>query len=100
MWISILTAALCQCLSRYTRKRQGKEENAVRKKVIAKKNETISEGTDIPVFNVATIIKNFKACGTVANIPGHGCKRKNDPSLKRKIVQMVGKEPRKTSRQS
>ncbi|KAK3537385.1 hypothetical protein QTP70_008839 [Hemibagrus guttatus] len=48
------------------------------KKVISKKNQTISEGTDIPVFNVATIIKNFKACGTVANIPGHGYKRKND----------------------
>ena len=52
---------------------------------------------DIPVTTVAHIIQKFKVQGTVANLPGHGCKRKIDDKLKRRIIRMVTKEPRTTS---
>src|SRR4029434_10625792 len=51
---------------------------------------------DIPVTTVAHIIQKFKVQGTVANLPGHGCKRKIDDKLKRQIIRLVTKEPRTT----
>lgn len=87
------------------KRRKGRESEEVTKKVIAnlgqhKGYKTIPKGINIPVFGVANIMKDFKAFGTVANIPGHGYKRKNYPILKKRIVQMVGKEHRKTLRQN
>ena len=45
---------------------------------------------------VDNIIKKFKAHGTVANISGHGGKRKIGLRLNRRIARMVEKEPRQT----
>ncbi|CAJ0943094.1 unnamed protein product, partial [Ranitomeya imitator] len=47
----------------------------------------------------AHVIKKFKAHGTVANLPRCGRKRKIDKRFQRKIVQMLDKEPRLTSKQ-
>ncbi|KAI4871789.1 hypothetical protein NFI96_020449, partial [Prochilodus magdalenae] len=44
------------------------------------------------------VIKKFKAHGTVANLPRCGRKRKIDERFQRKIVRMVDKEPRLTSK--
>ncbi|KAI4898645.1 hypothetical protein NFI96_026004, partial [Prochilodus magdalenae] len=46
-----------------------------------------------------SVIKKFKAHGTVANFPRCGRKRKIDERFQRKIVRMVVKEPRLTSKQ-
>ena len=72
----------------------------IRKKIIdkhVKGYKTISKQLDIPVTTVAHIIQKFKVQGTVANLPGRGCKRKIDYKLKRRIIRMVTKEPRTTS---
>ncbi|CAJ0946479.1 unnamed protein product [Ranitomeya imitator] len=47
---------------------------------------------------VRGVIKKFKADGTVANLPRCGRKRKIDKRFQRKIVRMLAKEPRLTSK--
>src|SRR4029434_7212256 len=72
-------------------------KNIIDKHVKGKGYKTISKQLDIPVTTVAHIIQKFKVQGTVANLPGRGCKRKIDDKLKRRIIQMVTKVPRTTS---
>ncbi|XP_039681963.1 GTPase IMAP family member 7-like [Perca fluviatilis] len=60
--------------------------------------KTISKQLAVPVTTFANI-KKFKVHGTVANLPGHGHKRKIDPRLNRRIVRMVEKEPRITAKE-
>lgn len=72
----------------------------IRKKIIdkhlkGKGYKTISKQLEVPVTTVAHIIQKFKTHGTVANLPGRGRKRKIDDKLKRRIVGIVSKEPRK-----
>ena len=64
----------------------------------SKGDKTISKKLDVPVTTVASVIKRFKAPGTVANTSGHGQKRKIGPRLNRRITQMVKKEQGKQSR--
>src|SRR4029434_5360127 len=76
----------------------------IRKKIIdkhvkGKGYKTISKQLYIPVTTVAHIIQKFKVNGTVANLPGRGRKRKIDDKLKRRLIQMVTKEPRTTSKE-
>ncbi|CAJ0917217.1 unnamed protein product [Ranitomeya imitator] len=72
---------------------------------IARKHEqsqgykSISKDQNIPVSTVRNVIKKFKAHGTVANLPRCGWKRKIDKRFQRKIVRMLDKEPRLTSKQ-
>ncbi|CAJ0937316.1 unnamed protein product [Ranitomeya imitator] len=47
----------------------------------------------------SSVIKNFKAHGTVPNLPRCGRKRKIDKRFQRKIVRMLDKEPRLTCKQ-
>uniref|UniRef100_A0AAY3ZXN4 FISNA domain-containing protein n=1 Tax=Denticeps clupeoides TaxID=299321 RepID=A0AAY3ZXN4_9TELE len=61
--------------------------------------KTISKQLDVPVTTVAHIIQKFKIRGTVANLPGRGRRRKIDDKSKRRIIRMVTKKPRKTSKE-
>ncbi|KAI4891769.1 hypothetical protein NFI96_002519 [Prochilodus magdalenae] len=61
------------------------------------KGYKISKQFDVPVTTVAYIIQKFKIHGTVANLPGY--KRKIDDKSKRRIIPMVTKKPRKTSKE-
>ncbi len=61
--------------------------------------KSISRDLNVPVSTVHNIIKRFTAHGTVANLPGRGRKSKINEKLQRRIVQMVDKEPRLTSKQ-
>ena len=63
--------------------------------------KTISKQLDIPVTIVAHIIQKCKVQGTVANPSQLGCgrKRKIDDKLKRRIIRMVTKVPRTTSKE-
>src|SRR4029434_9445869 len=73
--------------------------NMDHRKLRTELSQDISKQLDIPVTTVAHIIQKFKVQGTVANLPGHGCKRKIDDKLKRRIIQMVTKESRTTSKE-
>ena len=53
----------------------------------------------VPVTTAAHIIQKFKVHGTVANLPGRGCRRKTDDKLQRRIIRMETKEPRTTSKE-
>lgn len=61
--------------------------------------KTISRDLNVPVSTVHNIVKKFTAHGTVANVPGRGRKSKIDQRLQQRIIRMVDKEPRSTSRQ-
>ncbi|CAJ0915836.1 unnamed protein product [Ranitomeya imitator] len=61
--------------------------------------KSISKDLNVPVCTVRSVIKKFKAHGTVANLPRCGRKRKIDKRFQRKIVRMLDKEPRLTSKQ-
>lgn len=61
--------------------------------------KSISKDLNVPVSTVRSVIKKFKAHGTVANLPRCGRKRKIDERFQRKILRMVDKEPRLTSKQ-
>ena len=69
------------------------------KHVKGKGYKTISEQLNDPVTKVAHVIQKFKVHGTVLNLPGRGCQRKIDDILKGRIIQMVTKEPRTTSKE-
>src|SRR4029434_5192259 len=94
---------VCTTLNMDHRKLRTELSQEIRKKIIDKHNgkgyKTISKQLDIPVTTVAHIIQKFKVQGTVANLPGSGCKRKIDDKLKRRIIQMVTKVPRTTSKE-
>ncbi len=57
-----------------------------------------SPDLNVPVSTVRNINKRFTAHGTVANLPGHGRKSKINEKLQWRIVRMVDKEPRLTSK--
>ena len=59
----------------------------------------ISRDLNVPVFTVHNVIQKFTAHGTAANLPGRGRKRKIDERLQQRIVRIVNKEPRSTSKQ-
>ncbi|KAL0166161.1 hypothetical protein M9458_038005, partial [Cirrhinus mrigala] len=61
--------------------------------------KSISKDLNVPVSTVRNIIKRFTAHGTVANLPGRGRKSKINEKLQQRIVRMVDKEPRLTSKQ-
>ncbi|KAI4898599.1 hypothetical protein NFI96_006380 [Prochilodus magdalenae] len=71
----------------------------VRKHMQSQGYKSISKDLNVPVSIVCSVIKKFKAHGTVANFPRCGRKRKIDERFQRKIVRMVDKEPRLTSKQ-
>ncbi|CAJ0919674.1 unnamed protein product [Ranitomeya imitator] len=71
----------------------------VRKHEQSQGYKSISKDLNVPVSTVRSVIKKFKAHGTVANRPRCGRKRKIDKRFKRKIVRMLDKEPRLTSKQ-
>ncbi|CAJ0943728.1 unnamed protein product [Ranitomeya imitator] len=71
----------------------------VRKHEQSQGYKSISKDLNVPVSTVRNVIKKFKAHGTVANLPRCGRKRKIDKRFQRKIVQMLDKEPRLTSKQ-
>ena len=95
---------VCTTLNMDHRKLRTELSQEIRKKIIdkhvkGKGYKTISKQLDIPVTTVAHIIQKFKVQGTVANLPGRGRKRKIDDKLKRRIIRMVTKEPRTTSKE-
>ncbi|CAJ0934893.1 unnamed protein product [Ranitomeya imitator] len=71
----------------------------VRKHEQSQGYKSISKDLIVPVSTVRSVIKKFKAHGTVANLPRCGRKRKIDKRFQCKIVQMLDKEPRLTSKQ-
>ncbi|XP_077148883.1 uncharacterized protein LOC143809745 [Ranitomeya variabilis] len=71
----------------------------VRKQEQSQGYKSISKDLNVPVSAVRSVIKKFKAHGTVANLPRCGWKRKIDKRFQRKIVWMLDKEPRLTSKQ-
>lgn len=56
----------------------------------------ISRQFHVPFTTAANIIKKHNVRGTVAKRPEHRCKRKCNPRLIGKVVQMVENEPKKT----
>ena len=99
---------LCVCVY-HTEHGEKKEEQRIvyedlRTKIVEKHGQSqgyksISRDLDVPVSTVHNVIKKFTAHGTVANLPGRGRKRKIDERLQQRIVRMVDKEPRSTSKQ-
>ncbi|CAJ0923427.1 unnamed protein product [Ranitomeya imitator] len=71
----------------------------VRKHEQSQGYKSISKDLNVPVSTVRSVIKKFKAHGTVANLPTCGRKIKIDKRFQRKIVRMLDKEPRLTSKQ-
>ena len=95
---------VCTTLNMDQRKQRKALSQDIRKKIIdkhvkGKGYKTISKQLDVPVTTVAYIIQKFKIHGTVANLPEHGRRRKIDDKSKRRIIRMVTKEPRKTSKE-
>ncbi|XP_053150198.1 uncharacterized protein LOC128344317 isoform X2 [Hemicordylus capensis] len=95
---------VCPTMNMDQRKQRRELSEEIRKKIIDKHvkdkgYKTISKQFDVPVTTGANIIKKFKVHGIVANLPGHGHKRKTDPRMGRRIVRMVGKKPRTTSKE-
>ncbi|CAJ0938146.1 unnamed protein product [Ranitomeya imitator] len=106
-WIKVnLTSDLCPCV--YHIELGGKKtkelsedlrNQIVRKHEQSQGYKSISKDLNVPVSTVRSVIKKFKAHGTVANLPRCGRKRKIDKRFQRKIVRRVYKEPRLTSKQ-
>ncbi|CAJ0941342.1 unnamed protein product [Ranitomeya imitator] len=71
----------------------------VRKHEQSQGYKSVSKDLNVPVSTVRSVIKKCKAHGTVANLPRCGRKRKMDKTFQRKIVRMLDKEPRLTSKQ-
>lgn len=95
---------VCTTLNMDHRKLRRELSQEIRKNIIdlhvkGKGYKTISKQPDVPVTTAAHIIQKFKVHGTVANLPGRGRKRKIDDILKRRIIRMVTKEPRTTSKE-
>ena len=60
--------------------------------------KAISKYLDIPVSTVRNVIKKFAKHGTVKNLPGRGGKRKLDDRSLRRLVRMVEKTLRQSSK--
>lgn len=95
---------VCTTLSMEKRKKTKELSEDLRSKIVKKHGQSqgyksISKDLNVPVSTVRSVIKKFKAHGTVANLPRCGRKRKIDERFQRKIVRMVDKEPRLTSKQ-
>ncbi|CAJ0966359.1 unnamed protein product [Ranitomeya imitator] len=71
----------------------------VRKHEQSQGYKSISKDLNAPLSTVRSVIKKFKALGTVASLPRCGRKRKIDKRFQRKIVRMLDKEPQLTSKQ-
>lgn len=85
------------CVPEDQRKQRDVLFQEIRKKIIAehvKGYKTISKQFDTPV---TTIAQKFKI-QPVANLPGHGHRRKIDDKPNR-IIRIVTKEPRKPSKE-
>ncbi len=98
------TFVLCVTLSMEKRKKCKKLSVDLREKIVEKHGQsqdykTISRDLNVPVSTVCNIINRFTAHGTVANLPERGLKSKINEKLQRRIVRMVDKEPRLTSKQ-
>ena len=61
--------------------------------------KSISRDLDLPLSTVHNIIKMFATHGTVANLSGHGRKRKMYERLQRWIVGIGGKQPQISSKE-
>lgn len=95
---------VCTTLSMEKRKKTKELSEDLKNKIVKKHGQSqgyksISKDLNVPVSTVHSVIKKFKAHGTVANLPRCGRKRKIDERFQRKIVRMVDKEPRLTSKQ-
>ncbi|CAJ0914927.1 unnamed protein product [Ranitomeya imitator] len=71
----------------------------VRKHEQSQGYKSISRDLNVPASTVRSVIKKCKAHGTVANLPRCRWKRKIDKRFQHKIVLMLNKEPRLTSKQ-
>ena len=60
--------------------------------------KAISKDLGIPVSIVHNVFKKFAKHGTVKNLPGRGGKRTIDERSLRRLVRMVEKTPRQTSK--
>ncbi|KAI4872702.1 hypothetical protein NFI96_007522 [Prochilodus magdalenae] len=86
------------------RKKTKELSEDLRSKIVRKRGQSqgyksISKELNVPVSTMRSVIKKFKAHGTVANLPRCGRKRKLDERFQRKIVRMVDNELRLTSKQ-
>uniref|UniRef100_A0A8C5PHJ1 Transposase n=1 Tax=Leptobrachium leishanense TaxID=445787 RepID=A0A8C5PHJ1_9ANUR len=86
------------------RKRRRDRSEDLRTKIVEKCQQSqgyksISRDLDLPLSTVRNIIKKFATPGTVANLSGHGRKRKIDERLQRRIVRMVDKQPQTSSKE-
>ena len=102
--LTLCCVSVCTILSMEKRKKSKELSEDLRTKIVEKHGQSqgyksISRDIDVPVSTVHNIIKKFTAHGTVANLPGCGRKRKIHERLQQRIVQMVDKEPRSTSKQ-
>ncbi len=98
------TFVLCVTLSMEKRKKCKELSVDLREKIVEKHGQSqgyksISRDLNVPVSTVRNIIKRFTAHATVANLPGRGRKSKINEKLQQRIVRMVDKEPRLTSKQ-
>ncbi|CAJ0939345.1 unnamed protein product [Ranitomeya imitator] len=95
---------VCTTLSMEKRKKTRELSEDLRNRIVRKHEQSqgyksISKDLNVPVSTVRSVIKKCKAHGTVANLPRCGGKRKIDKRFQRKIVRMLDKEPRLTSKQ-
>lgn len=79
-------------------------QEEMRKKVIeiyqsGKGYKTISKAVGLQQTTVRAIIHKWRKLGTVANLPRSGRPTKITPRVRRKLIQEVTKEPRKTSKE-
>ena len=86
------------------RKRRRELSEDLRTKIVEKYQQSqgyksISRDLDLPLSTVRNIIKKFATHGTVANLSGHGRKRKMYEKLQRRIVWMVDKQPQTSSKE-
>lgn len=74
------------------------ENNLTRGTGYTKMSDLVISSTGVfkPLISLKGEKKKFH--GTVANLPGCGCKRDIDDILKRRILRMVTEEPRTTKR--
>ncbi|KAI4903754.1 hypothetical protein NFI96_023333, partial [Prochilodus magdalenae] len=95
---------VCTTLNMDQRKQRKELSQDIRNRIIdkhvkGKGYKTISKQLDVPLTTVAYIIQKFRIHGTVAHLPGRGRRRETDDKSKRRIIRMVTKEPRKTSKE-
>ena len=95
--------SVCTTLSMEKRKKSKELSEDLRTKIVEKHGQSqgyksISRDLNVPVSTVCSVIKKCTAHGIVTNLPGCGRKRKIDDRMQQKIVRMVDKKPRTTSK--